>query len=509
MVLRLEKLLKILQENPTIQLDQILSGPELYQAAFLLTNKILVRRTLRAIRNEQYHDQRFARRLRVTQILAAQLLKRGKFFSPDAGLFRKIHPKKKGIQSRRKLHAFAVTSSTSTSGSLTAQLVDTPVLLRIDLSGTVGTLEFRATFWQLEQQVQHSVEVRQISTEDFDTQVLGQAYTGDLFQLQLENIRVIIASTPDTFEDLPMFPGLNVICTLHLPHGFAAMMPSPLTLYGPFTQERRSRSADLRTAPQFNLQLAHISLTRCYLNIATDLSMETDSEPEYWDTFAYLNGGLEFMGHRLPMASDLSTDSGILSFNLDSSNTPKGAFFPTLEALTMLANSADLVAAWGPGGQAFLQNILECRLSKLNLLYDVGTPGLISMTFQVLCGNSVVLRYDSPKLAVHLEGLRLDWLVGDPGGDKLVTASGSVKSALIQPFDGVEWECSVEPWPEICVRCWAEGSALSEQMVDQWLSNFGGRTQQVANYSGYLFKLYANRVEIFKGDEGEDFPQVL
>jgi hypothetical protein len=214
---------------------------------------------------------------------------------------------------------------------------------------------------------------------------------------------------------------------------------------------------------------------------------------------------LEVFGARLPMTSSLSADDGILSFNLA---TDKPPLQTDLRALAPLAGGAPYLDAWGQQGQQLLLNVKQYRLDALNISYDVGNPGLISVGFGIECGNALKFNYNAPKLEAQLTGWRLEWLIGWPGGRPSVAVEGA-GPVTIWPFGSTVWEASIESYPELCVRCWADAGQLPLERLVEWLRSVDLAPPAIATYCGCLIKLCPGHVEVYVGDDGQDFPRVI
>lgn len=505
--MKLHELARRLQQEGVLDTSTGAIRPEQLRRLALLfrLEPVIGRLLIKAVRDADYRRERFAR-LKSRKSDKGGMPRIRKPFRPAAGRFTRKPEDTRDPVSMKKLIVYATTSSRRRSGKLKAKLADPHELAALDVSGSMGNHGVQLRFWQTEDGVGHWLQVKQLTPQQFHAQVLGGAYAGDLAEFNFKDISVVLASAPFVHEDIPYSAGLNVVCTLGVPAGFQHLMPQELKLFGPFrANEQVSRSADLRTAPQFAMQVGPLRLEHCHLHVATDL----DAEDGAWDTCVYLNGTVNLFGVDLPMTSELSTESGLLSFNLDTDAAPATSL-SEFSALQALASVQTLMRPWGDAGQGWFSQFSDYQLTRLNLMYDVATRAPVSLGFRLRFGNPIVLRYQSPVLNVALSDIQFEWLIGLPAERNNISSSGTAKKAVIEQFGNLEWECAIESWPQLCVRLWAPASRLSANAAREWLESVQGtQSVNVQTYSGLLFKLYNDHLEIFIGDEGQDFPRVF
>jgi hypothetical protein len=424
---------------------------------------------------------------------------------PEGGRVRRPGVPRRGIGSRRHFSAMANIVSTTESGVLQARLVDRERLRAVQVQSTVESQPIRGLFWNNGGTHQSYFEFT-VDPATLPTFVFMDAYIGDFRELVFVQTKIVTASTDCVFVEsglpLPMKTGSNLVAHIRVPAGLQQLMPGDLVLYGHFVAQRtmNASNVDFRTAPHFTMTLGHFTVANCFIGIRTWF------DTEIWDAYASLNGTLHLFGAVIPVSSDLPVQGGLLSCNLETTECP---LLQNLAALLPLANNAAIFDAWGPQAVGFLQQITQYRLTRLNIMYDAGQPGLVSVAFRIRSGNTVTVLNVSPRVSVTLTTFSLDWLVGFMAGQPVITTSGK-GLATISPLDGVVWEVSLMAEPEFCIRCWATANQLPIERLAGWLTTLGElNAVAVAQYSGCVVDFYANRLEVYIGDDQHDSPRVF
>jgi len=421
-----------------------------------------------------------------------------RIYWPEGGVWRKKPIDKLAPISQRRFYGSAILKSRTRSGTLQARLVDPEPLISLQTTGTVQGSPSTLMAWGKGMSTNQWLELTLDPTR-LPTDVFLGAYTGDIADLTFVSAKTVYTNAgclyPASGLQLPLQPGSNLVIEIQMPQRLQQMMPTKLLLFGPFQNQRVTGNVQLRSAPQFNIKAGHVPIQSAFLAIHTVFSLDGG-----WETLASINGIVNLFDKPLPISSDLPIEGGIASFNLETAKCPPRT---DLSELVVIANGADLFSRLGP----LPKLISQWRLKRLNLIYD-GTAGtLITLSMRILSGNSLALQSNTV-LAAEVNPFTLDWQVGMPEADKIVTVDGKGKGRIATAGD-VVWKVAILTEPEFCVQFWADKAVFSSQQAQKFLSGVGETNAvNVANYSGCMVSYFLNRTEIHIGDDGQDFPKV-
>lgn len=512
--MNLRKLFKYLQSQGLLDPQTgATADQQMVKLAMLMEQDPLVRKlVLKYVRMEARERSRMAQFRKLRKEEDDSNPDRPRIFRPFAGRIRKLRVAHQD-RNAPAYRLFLTTRSRKKSGTQTATLMDIEGTESISYSGDQGSISVSGTIWNTSTGTQITDVGPEITYEQFISRVLLNSYIGDLQQLTFHNLRVVSSSAPTSYEvALPngsvtilLEQGLNLVGLVELPEGFHHLMGRGLVLFGRFSDKVETRSADLRTAPLFDITLEGIPVKNCFLNLATYL----DPETEAWATYAYVNGSLEIFEEVLPLTAALSTDMGLLSFNLD---TEAGPAVPVdgFKGLAPVVNSENFLKSWDIDARTFFGKFKTYNLNKLNLIYNVGTRQGVSLGLGIVFGEeykfSCSLGGDST-LAVALKDVSVEWLIGIHA-EHAFTSYGAAAEARIARFGYVPWECSFQSWPRFSISCMADAKDLPASTVAEFISALGGTPPVIGEYAGCYFNFYKDGFELFVMDALGDAQQV-
>ena len=424
---------------------------------------------------------------------------------PIGGLMRQKRLRRMVPGPPQRFRAFAVSESTTVSGSVHEQLRTDPRIREIYAGGDINEAHFEVRVWQGLKQIERCIIVT-LDLARIDDLIFLHAYSGDAAGVRFRSLHLALPST-DTIWPMTVHPSAqlpfaqagSLVANVSTEAWLHPVVPDALWLCGEFSMERVTGNIDLKSYPEFAMKLGHISLDHCFV------AMTTVYEDDEGMVYATLNGCLRCFDQLLALSSALPIRGGIASFNLESRDCPKQKEFGALAPIVGDANVAGAL-----GRLAALIN--DYRLLKLNVTFDIQTRALASISLTLQVGNSSIYYKDS--------AMRLNMVVNDIKLDIHISYSGSVSEVWVEgrgigsidAFDETAWEVAFVPAPEPRLQFWA--NALSVEQLSRWLNGHkaemppGPETSRPCAVSYYLVRNQDPVVMHVGADEGEDFIQV-